>query len=84
MFAYFTSFRRDLPLPGGFGGSASASAAAMEPAGVIAKAAGVSTVKKAPCPFSRAKMPWTRSTGMLTSRETPLKLERVKGIEPSS
>src|SRR5207248_363485 len=62
------------PLAGGFGGSESASADATAGAeGAAARAAGDSTVKKAPCPFSRAKIPCTRSTGMLTSRETPLK-----------
>src|SRR5256885_3201292 len=69
---YLTSLRRDFPAAGGRGGSAFASAEVTGPVGAAARAAGDSTVKKAPCPFSRAKMPCTRSTGMLTSRETPL------------
>jgi hypothetical protein len=57
--AHFTNFRRDLPFVGGcLGGSASPSAATTGlEAGATASAAGDSTVKKAPCPFSRAKMP---------------------------
>src|SRR5881394_3971393 len=61
------------PLTGGLGGSESASATTAGAEGAAANAAGDSTVKKAPCPFSRAKIPCTRSTGMLTSRDTPLK-----------
>src|SRR5881394_1275621 len=71
--AYFTIFRRVRPAAGGLGGSASASPAEALWRGAAARAAGGSTVKNAPWPFSRAKIPWTRSTGMLTSRDTPLK-----------
>src|SRR5689334_3401638 len=71
--AYFTILRRVRPAAGGLGGSASASRLATGMAGAATRAAGASTVKNAPCPFSRAKMPCTRSTGMLTSRDTPLK-----------
>src|SRR5687768_8050080 len=72
--AYLTSLSRERPAAGGRGGSASAATVSTSGGGgATASAAGDSTVKNAPCPFSRAKMPWTRSTGTLTSRDTPLK-----------
>src|SRR5258708_33601236 len=71
--AYFTIFRRDRPATGGLGGSESTSPLGATWEGAAVRAVGASTVKKAPWPFSRAKIPWTRSTGMLTSRDTPLK-----------